>query len=81
MVFDYIDGGSDDETTLRRNSQAFDEYDLHFHVLTGAEDIDMSTTLLGEKISVPFVASPAAGHRLFHTQGERAVAIAAEVIG
>ncbi len=57
MVFDYIDGGADDEVTLGRNTNAFNDYDLPFKVLVGADDIDMSTTLLGEKIDVPFFAS------------------------
>jgi L-lactate dehydrogenase (cytochrome) len=81
MVFDYIDGGADDEVTLGRNTNAFNDYDLLFKVLAGADDIDMSTTLLGESIDVPFFASPAAGHRLFHTHGERGVAKAAAQAG
>ena len=81
MVFDYIDGGADDEVSLGRNTKAFDDYDLLFKVLTGADNVDMSTTLLGEKIDVPFFASPAAGHRLFHTHGERGVAKAADSAG
>jgi len=81
MVFDYIDGGADDEVSLGRNTKAFDDYDLLFKVLAGADDVDMSTTLLGEKIDVPFIASPAAGNRLFHTHGERGVAKAADSAG
>lgn len=81
MVFDYIDGGADDELTLRRNSSAFDDYWLHYKVLTGADAPDLSTTMLGRRIEVPFLLSPAAGHRLFHTDGERGVAIAAEHSG
>jgi len=81
MVFDYIDGGADDEVSLGRNTKAFDDYDLLFKVLAGADNVDMSTTLLGEKIDVPFFASPAAGQRLFHTHGERGVAKAADSAG
>ena len=81
MVFDYIDGGADDEVTLGRNSSAFDAYDLAFRVLKGVDDVDTSTTLLGEKIAVPFFCSPSAGNRLFHTEGEAAVARAAADIG
>lgn len=73
MVFDYIDGGADDENTLRRNSESFDNYDILHRVLTGVDNIDTSTTLLGETIAVPFIGSPAAGNRLFHTEGEAAV--------
>jgi L-lactate dehydrogenase (cytochrome) len=81
MVFDYIDGGADDELTLRRNSSAFDDYALHYKVLTGAKEPNLSTTVLGRNIDVPFLLSPAAGHRLFHTDGERGVARAAERAG
>ncbi len=81
MVFDYIDGGADDEITLGRNTSAFGAYDLLFKVLTGVKNVDMSTNLLGEKIDIPFFASPAAGHRLFHTHGERGVAKAADQAG
>lgn len=77
MVFDYIDGGADQERTLHRNSDAFDEYDLLFRVLVGVDQVDPSTSVLGQKIAYPFFTSPAAGNRLFHTDGERAVAVAA----
>ena len=81
MVFDYIDGGADDETTLRRNSDAFRDYELHYRVMAGVEQIDSSVMLLGERIDVPFICSPSAGNRLFHTDGERAVAAAAATCG
>ena len=81
MVFDYMDGGADDDLTLRRNSSAFDDYSLHYKVLTGVNELDLSTTVLGRRIDVPFLLSPAAGHRLFHTDGERGVANAAERAG
>lgn len=81
MVFDYIDGGSDDEWSLKNNSTAFSKHELSFRVLHGVENVDTSTTLLGEKIAVPFFCSPAAGNRLFHTEGERAVAKAAAECG
>jgi L-lactate dehydrogenase (cytochrome) len=81
MVFDYIDGGADDEKTLRRNCSAFDDYQLLFNVLAGVDRIDSSTQLLGSRIEVPFFAAPAAGNRLFHTDGERGVAVAAHEVG
>lgn len=81
MVFDYIDGGADDEKTLAANSAAFDAYALNFKVLTGHDNPDTSTTLLGEKIDVPFILSPTAGNRLFHNHGERGPAKAAEAVG
>lgn len=81
MVFDYIDGGADDEKTLARNSSAFDDYELLYRVLSGVDSPDLSTTLLGQKMDVPFILSPSAGNRLFHTEGEYGPAKAAEKIG
>lgn len=77
MSFDYIDGGADDEWSLTENSAAFYRYSLLHRVLRGVDDIDPSTTLLGQKIPYPFILSPAAGQRLFHSEGERATAKAA----
>ena len=79
-VFDYIDGGADDEVTLRKNCQAFANYDLMYRVLEGVDGIDTSTTVLGQRIAVPFILSPSAGNRLFHTEGELAVARAAAAL-
>ena len=81
MVFDYIDGGADDEWSLTNNTKAFESFDLMYKTLVGVDEVDTSTTLFGEKLNVPFFCSPAAGNRLFHTEGERAVAIAAGEIG
>ena len=74
MVFDYIDGGADDEWTLHNNSHAFNRYQLVHKVLAGVDAPDTRITLLGEQLPLPFFSSPTAGNRLFHTQGERAVA-------
>ena len=73
-VFHYIDGAADDEITYRRNTQAFDDCDLIPSVLAGVESIDMSTTLMGHKMAMPLFLSPTALQRLFHHDGERAVA-------
>lgn len=81
MIFDYIDGGADDEITLRNNSSAFSNYRLNYKVLSGVEDVDTSIQLLGQKLDVPFFCSPSAGNRLFHTEGEIAVAKAAAKVG
>ena len=81
MVFDYIDGGADDEVTLGRNTAAFRHYELMFRVLAGVEEVDPSCDVLGERLRVPFFCGPSAGNRLFHTDGERAVARAAANAG
>ena len=80
-IFHYIDGGADDEITLARNTDAFDSVDLVPNVLAGVDDIDMSVTVLGEKLDVPLFFSPTAMQRLFHHDGEFAIADAAAKYG
>jgi L-lactate dehydrogenase (cytochrome) len=80
-IFNYIDGAADDEVTYRKNSSAFDRCDLLPSVLTGVSDVDMSVTVMGQKLDMPVYCSPTALQRLFHHQGERAVAAAAEKYG
>ena len=80
-IFNYIDGGADDETTYRRNADAFEECYLVPNVLAGVTDIDMSVTVMGQKLDIPFYCSPTALQRLFHHDGERAVAAAADKFG
>jgi len=80
-VFDYIDGAADDELTKRRNTEAFADCDLVPDVLAGVETIDTSVTVMGRKSALPLILSPTALQRIFHWQGERAVARAAEKFG
>jgi len=80
-IFDYIDGGADDEISLRRNTEAFDQVDLVPDILRGVKDIDLGVTVLGQKLDLPFFLSPTALQRLFHHRGERAVAAAAARYG
>lgn len=80
-IFNYIDGGADDEVTLRRNSESFERCDLVPNVLRGVSSLDTSVTVMGQKLAVPFYCSPTALQRLFHHQGERAVAAAAARYG
>jgi len=76
-IFDYIDGAADDETTHRRNTAGFEQCDLVPNVLRGVKDVDLSVTVMGQKLAVPFYCSPTALQRLFHHRGEHAVAAAA----
>ena len=80
-VFDYIDGAADDELTKRRNTDAYADCDLVPDVLAGVGEIDTSCTILGRKSALPLMLSPTALQRVFHWQGERAVARAAEKFG
>jgi len=80
-IFDYIDGGADDEVTLRRNTASFERCDLVPNVLRGVEAVDISVTVMGQKLATPFYCSPTGLQRLFHHEGERAVAAAAAKFG
>ena len=80
-IFHYIDGAADDEITYRRNTSAFEDCDLVPNVLAGVENIDMSVSVMGQKLDLPIFCSPTALQRLFHHDGERAVAKAAEKFG
>ncbi|MGE8140498.1 alpha-hydroxy acid oxidase [Novosphingobium sp. NPDC080210] len=80
-VFDYIDGAADDELTKQRNTAAYADCDLVPDVLAGVGEIDTSCTILGRKSALPLMLSPTALQRVFHWQGERAVARAAEKFG
>ena len=80
-IFHYLDGGADDETTLARNTDSFETCDLVPNVLKGVETIDTSVSVMGRTINTPLFFSPTALQRLFHHQGERAVARAAEKFG
>jgi len=80
-VFDYIDGAADDELTKARNTAAYADCDLVPDVLAGVDQIDTSCTILGRQSALPLVLSPTALQRVFHWQGERAVARAAEKFG
>jgi L-lactate dehydrogenase (cytochrome) len=80
-IFDYIDGAADDETTYRRNTSAFETCDLIPNILRGVETVDMSVVVMGQRLAMPVYCSPTALQRLFHYQGERAVAAAAGKYG
>jgi L-lactate dehydrogenase (cytochrome) len=82
MVFDYIDGGADDEVTLRGNAERFRDYQLTWNALRNISTISTATTVLGSPSAQPFVICPTATSRLFNpVAGERAVAWAAHAAG
>ena len=80
-IFHYIDGGADDESTLRRNTESFNDCDLVPNILASVGKPNLSTTLFGKKIEMPIFLSPAAMQRLYHHQGDLASARAAEKFG
>jgi len=80
-IFNYIAGGADDEATLRLNTASFERCDLVPNVLRGVETLDLSVSVMGQKLAMPVYCSPTALQRLFHHDGERAVAAAAAKFG
>ncbi len=80
-IFHYIDGGSDDEITLKRNTEAFNDYDLVPNILRDVSNVDLTTTVFGQKIDFPLFLSPTAMHRLYHHSGEISAARASKKMG
>ena len=81
MVFDYLDGGAEDEVTLQRNCTAFGNFALLPRVLVDVSEVSLSTTVLGREVGLPVLLSPTGLSRLFHHQGELAVIPAAARAG
>ena len=80
-VFDYIDGGAEDERTLAANSAGFSSIEFRPRVLRDVSRIDTSTTLFGRPVSMPIVLAPTGFTRIAHSDGELAVARAAARAG
>jgi L-lactate dehydrogenase (cytochrome) len=80
-VFNYLDGGADDEWSLKRNTSAFENYELLPSYLNNVEQIDLTASVLGSKLDMPLILSPTGMSRLFHHEKEPAVARAAEKAG
>lgn len=76
-MFHYIDGGADDEWTLRRNTAAFEDYTLQPRYLSDVSQIDLSRRVLGCELKLPFFLSPTGMSRLFHHDKELGAARAA----
>jgi 4-hydroxymandelate oxidase len=72
MAWDYYASGADDESALRRNVDAFEQIALHYRVLVDVSKRDASTTVLGQRVSMPILVAPTAFHRLAHKDGELA---------
>ena len=80
-IFHYIDGGADDETTLKRNTESFAKCDLVPNILASVGEPDLSVNVFGQKIDMPLFLSPTAMQRLYHYDGDKASARAAEKFG
>lgn len=73
-IFDYIDGGAEDEVSLHRNRDAYQRYEFVPRILRDVSNIDTSTTLLGRTLPSPLIFSPTGFTRIAHSEGELAVA-------
>jgi L-lactate dehydrogenase (cytochrome) len=80
-MFHYIDGGADDEWSLRRNTAAFESYQLWPNYLRDISAVDLGTTVLGQRLSWPVFLAPTGMSRLFHHEAEPAAARAAQKFG
>ncbi len=80
-VFDYIDGGAEDETTYARNTQAFRDLEFRPRILNNVALVDTSTTVLGRKVAFPLVLAPTGFSRIACSPGELAVARASQRAG
>jgi 4-hydroxymandelate oxidase len=80
-VLDYFEGGALDEITLRENTAGWERLKLYYRVLAGVKERDLSTTVLGQKISMPICVAPTAFHKLACDEGEIATARAAKKAG
>lgn len=73
-IWDYYQGGSDDEVTIQANRAAFARLLLRPRVLVDVSHVDMRTTVLGTPVSMPVLVAPTASHKLAHPEGECATA-------
>lgn len=79
--FDYFEGGALDEITLRENTAGWERLKLFYRVLAGVGERDLSTTMLGQPISMPIAIAPTAFHKLACAEGEIATARVAKAAG
>src|SRR5262245_35159601 len=80
-AYDYYAGGAQDEVTLRENRAAYDRLSLAYRVLVDVSRRDLTTSALGQPVSMPVLVAPTAFHRLAHPEGELATARAAGAAG
>jgi L-lactate dehydrogenase (cytochrome) len=81
VVFDYIDGAADAEITLRENSRAFEDVAFRPRSAVATKQCDLSTTVLGTKLALPFLLAPVGSSRMFYPRGEEVAAKAAGEAG
>jgi L-lactate dehydrogenase (cytochrome) len=81
LVFDYIDGGAEDEFTLRDNSRAFHDIRFRPRQCIAVPECDLRTTVLGTTLDLPFLLAPIGFSRMFYPRGEAVAARSASAAG
>jgi L-lactate dehydrogenase (cytochrome) len=81
VVFDYIDGGAEDEWTLRANCRAFEEVTFRPRCAVETPVCDLRVSVLGAPLSMPLILAPVGSSRLMYPRGEEAAARAAGAAG
>src|SRR5690348_14314540 len=81
VIWDYIEGGAGDESTVAENSDAFRRLKLRPRVLVDVDNRDLSTTVLGQKVALPVLIGPTSHQRMVHPDAELATARAAARMG
>lgn len=81
VMLDYMQGGAEDELTLKWNREAFSKYEFVPRVLRDVSQIDLSTTVQGVDLKIPVISAPTGMSRMFHHLGERAVVKASHKAG
>jgi isopentenyl diphosphate isomerase/L-lactate dehydrogenase-like FMN-dependent dehydrogenase len=77
----YFFGGAGDERTLRRNVEAYGEWELVPRVLVDVSEVDTSVEVLGSRLSMPIAVAPVAFQKMAHDDGEEGMARAAAAAG
>jgi 4-hydroxymandelate oxidase len=80
-VYNFIAGGAADEATIRWNKERFSDYKLKQRVLRDLSELDCATQIFGQRMPLPLLLAPTAGHRYSHPEGEIATARGAAAMG
>ncbi|MGE0841684.1 alpha-hydroxy-acid oxidizing protein, partial [Pseudonocardia sp.] len=81
MVFDFVDGGAEDELTVTENEAAFDRVALRPRVLVDVSERPQAVTVLGRRLEMPVILGPTGLMRMVSHEGELASAAAAQAFG
>ncbi len=81
VMYDYIEGGAENELTLKWNKESFTNYEFVPRVLKDVSEIDLSVKVQGLHLDIPIISAPTGMSRMFHHKGEKAVVSASHKAG